>query len=196
MSVFIESFVRAAAHDHLRRGRLHRRARQGRASCSATASRCATPAPCSRRVQRFPMADEVVNDWPDRYLAEGRRRARAARRGLRAHPRPQVRRARDRGRGATPTSGTSARWGSRKTRARLPTPRQPPSSTRPSSSSAPAARPATSSSSESAETQRFNRPSRHKYRRSALRTRRVGTNAAPHHTTRRPSRALASRIPS
>ena len=45
---------------------------------------------------RFPMADEVVNDWPDRYLADGRRRARAARRGLRADPRHQVRRARDR----------------------------------------------------------------------------------------------------
>ena len=61
-------------------------------------------------VQRFPMADEVVNDWPDRYLAEGRRRARPARRGVRAHPRPQVRRARDRRRARAPRSATSARW--------------------------------------------------------------------------------------
>ena len=41
---------------------------------------------------------------------EGRRRARPARRGVRADPRPQVRRSRDRGRGEDATSATSARW--------------------------------------------------------------------------------------
>ena len=58
----------AAAHGDLRRGRLHRRAGEASPRCSATASSCATRARCSRRAQRFPMADEVVNEWPDRYL--------------------------------------------------------------------------------------------------------------------------------
>ena len=59
---------------------------------------------------RFPMADEVVVAWPDRYLGRGRRRPRAARRGLRAHPRPQVRRAGDRRRPGDRGRATSAPW--------------------------------------------------------------------------------------
>ena len=48
---------------------------------------------------RFPAADEVVVDWPDRYLRAqaGRGALDAAHRDLRAHPRPQVRRAGARG---------------------------------------------------------------------------------------------------
>ena len=86
----------AAADDHLRRGRLHRRARAASPRCSGyRVTVCDARAVFATR-QRFPMADEVVNDWPDRYLDEGRRRPRPARRGVRAHPRRQVRRARDR----------------------------------------------------------------------------------------------------
>ena len=51
---------------------------------------------------RFPEADEVVVEWPHRYLAaEARGRPdRRAHRDLRAHPRPEVRRAAARGRAA------------------------------------------------------------------------------------------------
>ena len=49
---------------------------------------------------RFPDADEVVVDWPHRFLA-GDRGGRADRH-LRAHPRPEVRRARPRGGAAYP----------------------------------------------------------------------------------------------
>ncbi len=41
---------------------------------------------------RFPMADEVVVAWPDKHLAEVGAALGPARRGVRAHPRPQVRR--------------------------------------------------------------------------------------------------------
>ena len=108
----------------------------GRARCSATASPCATRAPCSRPAQRFPMADEVVNDWPDRYLekvgdrlgprdavcvlthdakfdvpaivgALGDRRRLPRRDGLAAHARPtRVERLREAGR--RPTTGSTA----------------------------------------------------------------------------------------
>ena len=47
---------------------------------------------------RFPMADEVVVDWPDRYLATIAENPRAARCGLRSHPRHKVRRAGHHGR--------------------------------------------------------------------------------------------------
>ena len=58
--------------------------------------------------KRFPEADEVVVEWPHRYLATpaGRR----AHRDLRAHPRPEVRRAAARGWRCRPTPPTSARW--------------------------------------------------------------------------------------
>ena len=45
---------------------------------------------------RFPLADEVVVDWPDRVLARLGPTPRPGRRGVRAHPRPQVRRPGDR----------------------------------------------------------------------------------------------------
>ena len=38
--------------------------------CSASTSPCATPARCSPRKARFPLADEVVVDWPHRHLEE------------------------------------------------------------------------------------------------------------------------------
>ena len=59
---------------------------------------------------RFPMADEVVVDWPDRYLAKVGADARAARRGVRAHPRPEVRRAGHRGRPGDQGRATSGPW--------------------------------------------------------------------------------------
>ena len=40
----------------------------GSAASSATTSPCATPGPSSRPTSRFPEADEVVVDWPHRYL--------------------------------------------------------------------------------------------------------------------------------
>ena len=43
--------------------------------------------------RRFPMADEVVVDWPNRVLDRARPAARARGRRLRADPRPEVRRA-------------------------------------------------------------------------------------------------------
>ncbi len=46
---------------------------------------------------RFPQADEVVVDWPDRLLGPGGPDADGPGRGVRAHPRRQVRRAGDRG---------------------------------------------------------------------------------------------------
>ena len=54
--------------------------------------------PTFATTKRFPDADEVVVAWPHRYLAADR--GRRAHRGLRAHPRPQVRRAAARGRAA------------------------------------------------------------------------------------------------
>ena len=59
---------------------------------------------------RFPLADEVVVDWPDRLLERVGGDAHPARRGVRAHPRRQVRRARHRGGARPPTSATSGRW--------------------------------------------------------------------------------------
>ena len=69
---------------------------------------------------RFPAADEVVVDWPDRYLKRVGAGPRPPRRGVRAHPRHQVRRtghrrrARDRGRlhrrdGVAPDHGAARR---------------------------------------------------------------------------------------
>ena len=57
----------AAADDHLRRGRLHRRAGQGRQGARLPRHRVRRAGGVRHR-QRFPMADEVVNEWPDRYL--------------------------------------------------------------------------------------------------------------------------------
>ena len=80
---------------------------------------------------------------------QGRRRARTTRRGVRAHPRPQVRRARDRRRARRPTSGTSARWvrggptrtgSSGSARPASTTPGSPASWRRSASTSAPAPR--------------------------------------------------------
>ena len=59
---------------------------------------------------RFPMADEVVVAWPDKHLAEVGAALRATRRGVRAHPRPQVRRARPSWRPWRPTSATWGPW--------------------------------------------------------------------------------------
>ena len=42
---------------------------RGSASCSAIASRSATPAPRFVTPERFPEADELVVEWPDRFLA-------------------------------------------------------------------------------------------------------------------------------
>ena len=70
----------AAADDRVRRDRLRRRRRPGRRRSSATGSRSATRGRPSRRTKRFPDADEVVVEWPHRYLAEhrGRRAHRAS----------------------------------------------------------------------------------------------------------------------
>ncbi len=67
--------------------------------------------------QRFPDADEVVVDWPHRYLAGGgRRRAdRRAHRALRAHPRPEVRRPAAGGGAAPATVAYVGAMGSRRT---------------------------------------------------------------------------------
>ena len=60
---------------------------------------------------RFPEADEVVVDWPHRYLeAERGRPGRRAHGDLRADPRPEVRRAAARGGAAAAGSPTSGRW--------------------------------------------------------------------------------------
>ena len=69
--------------------------------------------PVFATTSRFPDADEVVVDWPHRYLAaEHRGRADRPENGaMRPDPRPQVRRPAARG-GAAPAraSPTSARW--------------------------------------------------------------------------------------
>ena len=76
-------------------------------------SRCATRARCSRRRSRFPEAHEVVVEWPHRYLAAEAEAGRIDERTVlvRAHPRPEVRRAAARG-GAAAARGrpTSGRW--------------------------------------------------------------------------------------
>ena len=55
--------------------------------------------PVFATASRFPQADEVVVDWPHRYLAAagGGRRGRRAHGARRADPRPEVRRAAARG---------------------------------------------------------------------------------------------------
>ena len=95
--VFIESFAPPPQMLDLRRRRLHRRPGRAWPRCSATASPCATPARCS--------PPSAGSRWPTRSsstgptaCSSGSARRSAARRRLRAHPRPQVRRARHRGR--------------------------------------------------------------------------------------------------
>ena len=58
--------------------------------------------------KRFPLADEVVVDWPNRVLDRVGRIARPTRRGLHPHPRPEVRRARGRWARSRAGSATSA----------------------------------------------------------------------------------------
>ena len=69
LEVFVESFAPPPAHDRLRRHRLRRGRRARSARSSASGSRCATRGRSSPRASRFPGADEVVVEWPHRYLA-------------------------------------------------------------------------------------------------------------------------------
>ena len=105
--------VRAQAPDaRLRRDRLRGRGRAGRAASSATTSRSATPGPCSRPTTRFPEADEVVVEWPHRYLEAERDAGRIdARTVSRCSPTTRSSTCRcSRWRCACPRSPTSARW--------------------------------------------------------------------------------------
>ena len=96
----------AAADDRLRRHRLRRRPGRARRRCSATGSRCATPGPSSRRACPVPGrrrgGRRLAAPLPRRAADE--RRDRRPHGDLRAHPRPQVRRAGARG-GAAPARG-------------------------------------------------------------------------------------------
>ena len=65
--------------------------------------------------ERFPDVDELVVEWPDKFLRE-RARGRADRH-LRPHPRPQVRRPGAQGRARDERPATSARWARRRTNA-------------------------------------------------------------------------------
>ena len=79
--VGVHRVVRAAApHDHLRRGRLHRGAGPGGQGARLPGHRVRRPRGV-RHPARFPMADEVVIDWPDRLP-----RARSATSSARATP--------------------------------------------------------------------------------------------------------------
>ena len=138
----------AAAHADLRRRRLHRRPRPGGQGARLPRHRVRRPAGV-RHHARFPLADEVVVDWPHRLLERVGPDAHAARRGLRPHPRPQVRRARDRRRprhrrrlprrhGQPPHPRRAPRAPAR--RGRRPTPSSP-GCTRPSASTSAPARP-------------------------------------------------------
>ena len=69
VAVFIESFAPRAAHGHLRCRRLHRRAGAAGKLLGYRVTVC-DARPVFATPRRFPMADEVVNDWPDRYLAK------------------------------------------------------------------------------------------------------------------------------
>ena len=66
--------------------------------------------PVFATARRFPLADEVVVDWPHRLLGRGGSDAHAPRRRLRPHPRPQVRRARHPRRARHRCRATSAPW--------------------------------------------------------------------------------------
>ena len=88
----------AAAHDHLRRGRLHRRAGQGREGARLPRDGVRRPRGV-RDGAAVPDGRRGRQRLARPLSRQGRRRARPARRGLRAHPRPQVRRPGHRGRG-------------------------------------------------------------------------------------------------
>ena len=92
VSVFIESFAAPAADDHLRGRRLHRRRSPRWPRSWATGSRSATPGRCSPPVPGSPW--RTRSWWPGRTPISPRSGPTwAARRDLRAHPRPEVRRA-------------------------------------------------------------------------------------------------------
>ena len=85
----------------------------GSARSSATTSRCATPGRSSRPRSRFPEADEVVVDWPHRYLdAEAEAGADRRAHGARAcSPTTRSSTCRcSRSRCGCPRSRTSGRW--------------------------------------------------------------------------------------
>ena len=69
--------------------------------------------PVFATASRFPGANEVVVEWPHRYLAAEAEagRDRRAHRALRAHPRPEVRRAAAGGRAAAAGGGLHRRHG-------------------------------------------------------------------------------------
>ena len=78
------------------------------AATSATASRSATRGRSSSRRERFPDVDELVVEWPDKFLASAPVDERTV--DLRPHPRPQVRRPGAQGRARDDRPATSARW--------------------------------------------------------------------------------------
>ena len=74
----LRAVVRAAAADaRLRRHRLRRGGGPGRQVPRLPRHGLRRPRRCSRRRKRFPEADEVVVEWPHRYLGDHRRSTRA-----------------------------------------------------------------------------------------------------------------------
>ena len=68
VAVFVETVRAAAPHGRLRRRRLHRRPGAGGEGARLPRHRVRRPARCSPPKRRFPLADEVVVDWPNRLL--------------------------------------------------------------------------------------------------------------------------------
>ena len=109
MEVFVASHAPAAPDDRVRRHRLRGALTRQAAFLGYRVTVC-DARPVFATAARFPAADEVVVDWPDRYLraqvAAGALDSRTAH--LRTHPRRQVRRsASSRWRCGCPASATS-----------------------------------------------------------------------------------------
>ena len=113
MRVFVWSFAPAPADAGLRRHRLRRRRGPDGQLPRLPGHRLRRPAGLRDRTRGSRSADEVVVKWPHKYLArrDRRRPHRPAHRALRAHPRPQVRRAAARGRAAAAGGGVRRRDG-------------------------------------------------------------------------------------